>query len=166
MFAPVRATGLFSSAVVAWAKDRWGVSAVEFALVLPVLALMFTGLIDFASLTYDSAQVSAAAHAGVQYAILNGYNAAAIDTAVDSATTLANMSATPSVTNYACITNSNTIVNEGSTTCSGNDTAGGTTAGTAVTVQAKAPFSPILPFWGSIMPTNLVANATVIISIP
>jgi Flp pilus assembly protein TadG len=151
-----------------WLGGTAGASAAELALVLPVLLLLLTGIVDFGTLLFKHMQVTAAAHAGVRYAIANGFDATKISTAITNATTMSGISASPAPSESAgCISSTNTIVTvTNTTTCSGSNTNGGTQTGTFVFVHASAPFSPMLPVWGTFMPSTVTANAVVMISQP
>jgi Flp pilus assembly protein TadG len=151
-----------------WARETAGAAASELALILPVLLILLTGIVDVGSLLFNHMQVTAAAHAGVRYAIANGFDATKISTAITNATTLSGISATPAPTEAnGCISSTNTLVTMGNTTtCSGSNTNGGTQTGTFVFVHASAPFSPMLPVWGTMMPSTITANAVVMISQP
>lgn len=55
-------------------RDEEGQALIELALVSPLLFLILLGAVEFATVTYDSIEVSNAARAGVQYAAMNGGN--------------------------------------------------------------------------------------------
>lgn len=55
------------------ANDQ-GVSAVEFALVAPVLCVAVLGLVEFGSVVFDRTDMQTANRAGVQYVINGGNN--------------------------------------------------------------------------------------------
>lgn len=54
-----------------FARDEGGVSAVEFALVAPVLLMCFVGIYDIGSMVYKRTDMHSALRAGVQY-FMNG----------------------------------------------------------------------------------------------
>ena len=54
-----------------FARDRKGVSAVEFALVAPVLMIALLGVVDIGNIVYQRADMESALRAGVQY-FMNG----------------------------------------------------------------------------------------------
>jgi Flp pilus assembly protein TadG len=72
-----------------------GLAAVEFAILLPFFALLIAFSVDAGGAIYARAQVQNAAQIGARYAQVNGWNGAAIATAVATATDLANVSALP-----------------------------------------------------------------------
>jgi Flp pilus assembly protein TadG len=51
-------------------KDRKGASAVEFALILPMLILLFFGIIDFGLLIYDKQVITNASREGARAGIV------------------------------------------------------------------------------------------------
>ena len=55
-----------------------GVSAVEFALAVPLLVTILSLLVDFGIGFYEKMQVEDAAQAGAQYALLHGWNSDSI----------------------------------------------------------------------------------------
>lgn len=72
-----------------------GASLVEFAIVLPFLALLLIGLIDFGRYMYAGIVVASAARAGVQYGAQNLQKAA--DTAGMKSAALADAGSLPNV---------------------------------------------------------------------
>jgi Flp pilus assembly protein TadG len=128
------------------AQDRRGASAVEFALIAPILLLMLAGLIDGSQYIVQSMQVRAAAQAGADFAQRNGFDAAAIQTAVLSATALPTSGA-HALTVSAPTQHTQCLVNGAFVNATGNCAAGGT-AGTFMTVSVQKPFTPILNWPG------------------
>ena len=138
-----------------WLADRRGSSGVEFALLLPVAVLLLIGAVDYGTLTYQTMEVSAAAHAGAEYALRNGWNASAVQTAVTGATTLT-VTATPAPQlSKACVTGGVVVVTAGSTCASGGP------PGNYVVVNAQASFSPLIAWSSLIMPTTISSQATI-----
>ena len=54
---------------VAW-KNQTGASAVEFAIVLPILVLLVFGIIEFSVALYDKAMITNASREGARAAIV------------------------------------------------------------------------------------------------
>jgi Flp pilus assembly protein TadG len=69
------------------ACDRRGVAAVEFAVILPVLAVALMGTIDLGSAIQQALRLEAAARAGAQYAMSTPTDQAGIESAVRNALT-------------------------------------------------------------------------------
>ena len=135
--------------------DEAGSAAVEFALLAPVLVMIVMGMIDYGSVMNQTMQVAAAAHAGAEYAIRNGWNANGIQTAVTGATTLT-VSASPApqlVT--ACISNG-AVVTTAAPTC-----ASGAKPGHYVVVSAQATVTPLVAWPSFVMPAAVSSQATI-----
>jgi Flp pilus assembly protein TadG len=141
--------------------DPSGAAAVEFAIVLPLLALLLLGLVDYGVGFWEAMMVGNAARAGAYYAAVNGWastgttNDANIDAAVTNATQL---SVTAS-SSYQCMcpTASGTTIT-GLTAASGTPPACDDTnctgvtpnvpAGNYIQVNAQANYSPLIAFTG------------------
>ncbi|MGB6974090.1 MAG: TadE/TadG family type IV pilus assembly protein [Terracidiphilus sp.] len=145
--------------------DRSGQALVELAIALPLLLLILLGGVELARICYAAIEVTNAAHAAAQYAILNGGNFTGSGTGLDDTgmlraakadaydvNTLLNTPVT-FATNYPTYTCS----------CSGTGTASCTPPAvpsgcatshlvTTVKVQTKTTFDPLiyipLPGWG------------------
>lgn len=52
-----------------WLTDRSGAVAIEFALILPFLAVLAVGLVDYGGLAHRQTQLEAAVRAGAQFAL-------------------------------------------------------------------------------------------------
>lgn len=141
--------------VSALIESRRGTAAVEFAFLAPLLVTLALGTIDYGALIYQSMQVQAAAHAGADYALRNGWNSSAIQTAVISATS-APVSANPApqLTN-ACIVGG-VVATTTNPTC-----ASGATAGSYVLVSAQSTVAPIVAWPSFAMPGTVSARAMV-----
>src|SRR4051812_47293628 len=142
-------------AAFALGADRRGVAAVEFALIAPVLLLLVAGLIDGSRLIVQTMQVKAAAQAGADSPRKSGWTAAAISTAVTSATSIS-VSPTPAPAQSTACVSGMTITPSAGPTC-----AAGGTPGTFITVAAQAPFAPIMP-WPGLSPSTAVAAQAVV----
>jgi len=136
--------------------DRRGAAGVEFALLMPVLTLLLMGMFDYGQLAYQTMQVSAAAHAGADYALHNGWNLTAVQSAVTNATTLASVAASPAPTlSKACIVGGALVITTGSSCTSG------ATPGSYAIIHAQAPFSPLVTWSALSLPTTISAQAAV-----
>ncbi len=65
-----------------------GAAAIEFGLILPVLTIFLLGVIDGGLGVFRKMEVTSAARAGAQHAILSGYDNSGITSAVQAATNL------------------------------------------------------------------------------
>lgn len=139
-----------------------GVSAVEFALVVPVMTLLFAGLVDVGSLAWTAMQVHASARAGTAYALTHGYNSTSISSAMTNATNLPITVSTTPVQGYGCPSASTGVTTAGvtaTTVC-----ASGATAGKYVRVGASANYSALFSWPGLANPLTL--SSTSIVRIP
>jgi Flp pilus assembly protein TadG len=145
------------SAWRAISKDRSGIAAVEFAILVPVLALLAVCTADLGMAIYADMQVQNSAQAGTGYALLHGFDSSAISSAVTGASSLSGLSASPAPTQFCGCPSNNGVV---STTC-GSSCSTGNTAGTYVTASATAVYNTILPY--PIVPRQftLVSQSTV-----
>lgn len=135
-----------------------GVSAVEFALAAPFLATLLLGVVDVGQALWYQSRVTNAAQAGAQYAILKGFNATAIQTAVTNATGLASIVATPApVQSCGCPDATLGVVAAScATTCSD-----ASTPATYVTVSAQATYTWMVPYPSVSNPMTLTSQAIV-----
>jgi len=137
-----RRPGLLRRFFARAASNTSGAVAVEFGFMVPVLALMVVSVIDIGLGVYRKMQVENAAQAGVQYAIVHGFDVNAISNAVTNATNSSAVTASPSpVTFCGCATGSGISTVSCGTTCPG-----GALAATYTTVSAQATYSTILNY--------------------
>jgi len=150
--------GQGAAALSSLAKREDATAVVEFAMVLPVMVFLLSGIVDFGALIVQSMQVSTAAQAGARYAQINGWNATGISSAVTGATNLSGVSATPTpASETACVSGASIVVTSGST-------CGATASGTYITVSAQAAFTPVTSLWKSVLPAKVSSQAMVRIS--
>ena len=126
---------------------REGVAAEEFALLAPILILMFTGAASLGLASWTKMQVGNAARAGAVYAVNHGYNLASIITAAQSATALSNVtvtSALPTIQSCTDPTSGKRSSANGAKVCPGT----GSPPGDYVTVTTQLSYSFILPIPG------------------
>ena len=76
-------------------QNASGASAVEFALILPIVVVLVTAALDFGGLIYTRLQVGSATHAGASFAAAQGFNQTAISTAMAGGASIAVTAATP-----------------------------------------------------------------------
>lgn len=123
-------------------KDTSGAAAVEFGFMIPLFSLMLVSVTDIGLSVYRKMQVEGAAQAGAQYAVVSGFDASAISTAVTSATNATAVTANPSPTKFCgCATGSSI-----STLACGSTCPGGAMAGTYATVSAQASYFTLLDY--------------------
>jgi Flp pilus assembly protein TadG len=138
-------------------QDRRGATAVELALVAPVLAIILVPMTDLAMGAYRQMQVTTAVEAGARYAVLHGFDSTGISNAVTSATSLAGIDVTPApAQSCGCVSGTSIAA----ATC-GAACADGNVAGTYVTVNANTPYALLFAYPGLGNPLTLSAQSTV-----
>lgn len=140
-------------AASALVRDEGGATAVEFALLAPVLLLMLAGLVDASRLIAQSMQVKAAAQAGADYAQRHGWNAAGVEAAVVQATPLSVAAAPAPELTTACVSRLALVPATGPTCAAGG------APGRFVRVGASATFTPLFPWPGLPAAPSLTARA-------
>lgn len=70
-----------------FARDQRGVSAVEFALVVPVLLISLLGVVDLGNVVYKRSDMESALRAGVQYFMNGGDDLAKAEEVVEASWT-------------------------------------------------------------------------------
>lgn len=121
-----------------------GVAAIEFAIIIPLLLVMFFGIIDLGLGIYTDMQVTSASQAGAQYALNRGFDKNGISGAVTSATSLGGIAASPGPSQFCgCPSSAAVVATTCSTVCSN-----GSPAGTYVSVSAAATYTTLLPYPG------------------
>jgi Flp pilus assembly protein TadG len=141
-------------------RGNEGVSALEFGLLAPILAILIIGIVDFGVAIWQDMQVANAAEAGAAYASVNGWNATAsqIETAVTSATSLSTITAAPApwVMSCGCPNANSTGITE---VACGTTCADGSQAGHYWVVNAQASYAMFLSYPGIGNPMTLSATA-------
>jgi Flp pilus assembly protein TadG len=137
-----------------------GATAAEFALILPVLVLIFVAVVDLSGAIWTLLQVGAAARAGGDYALVNSINCpittsdqTKITTAITNATNLTGLTATTPSTSYGCPDASAgiTTVSKGAN-CTA---AGGGAASCYVSVGASGSYTALFAWPGIPRPMTL-----------
>jgi Flp pilus assembly protein TadG len=139
---------------------RDGTSAVEFAVSAPILLGLLVPVADLGIAYAQRQQVQQAVQAGAQYASFHPWNSnspTAIANAVSSASTLSNISISPSPYQVCGCPNGSAIT---STTC-GSTCSNGQTAGYYVVVSAQLPYTPVLPYSTLADQVTLTGQSTV-----
>ncbi len=138
------------------ARDTRGAAAIEFGVLVPILALMVIAIADIGFGVYRKMQVEDAAQAGAEWAIRNGFDTNGISNAVTSATS-ASIVVSPSPVQFCgCATGSSVSTVSCGTLCSG-----GTKAGTYAMVSAQLTYSTTLNYGAVPSTYTFVAQSTV-----
>jgi Flp pilus assembly protein TadG len=107
------------------AFDRAGATAVEFAIVVPMLTLLFAGVADFGNVLYQRFRLDSAVSAAANYAIVNASNVSS----TGGATLASNAATILESSQGSAWANAAVVVNDGpSTTITGGVTSNGGTA--------------------------------------
>lgn len=137
--------------------DRTAAAALEFAIAAPLMVALVIPMVDLGAGFQQRMQVQDAAQAGAQYALAHGWDSTAIQNAVTSAATLSGIQALPApATSCGCPQGTSITA----ATCGGT-CASGLAAGTYVTVNAQASYSPLIPYPMFGQSVTLSAQATV-----
>jgi len=152
--------------------DQRGIAAVEFALVAPVLLMIFGGIADFGLIMVGKSQLSDSVDQGIQYALASGPSVSGtkIKSLVQAAAPLAGLvpSVTATVTGPACYCTSGTPVAlvtpstalTGSYTCTGTCAGSGAAPGAYIIVTATYSYQPIMPFYSQLSTTTVSETVT------
>lgn len=81
-------------------RDDTAVSAVEFALIAPVLMILMLGMFDYAVLIFHKMELVGAVRSGAQYALIDSSATAAIKQTVINSTNLPTNTLNVTVTNF------------------------------------------------------------------
>ena len=135
-------------------RDERGVTAIEFAIIGPILIGMFISIVDLGLGLYNQIQLANAAQAGADYAMQKGYDATAMTTVAQAATRLTGLTVT---TSQFCGCPSSTGVTV--TSCSSN-CSDGLTAGTFAQITTTKDYSTLLSYPGLPSTFHLSETAT------
>lgn len=136
-------------------RSQCGASVVELAVVIPALALLLLGAIDFGRAYYLSIEVANAARAGVQYGVRNSSDIAGMQNAA-----LADGADVPGLNAVAtsgceCSDGSNSVLN-----CANPPTCGGPSGPVNyVQVSTTATYRPIIPWPGGTLSIPMSGQA-------
>jgi len=136
----------------ALARDRRGMSAVEFGLAAPVFLAMLTPVIDIGLAFSQQIRVNQAVEAGAQYASSNPYNgtswASAVSSAITNATTLS-LNQSVGAETCGCPNSTSTAIVTGSygspPTCTGS-CPDASKPGYYVTITANVTYTSVMPY--------------------
>jgi Flp pilus assembly protein TadG len=153
-------------------RDRDGVAAIEFALIVPVLLTMIGGMTDFPLAFGDQIQIATGVAAGAAYAFNQTQNVSGTTPTVSSgdvqikvlsAINLPNVSVAVSRPSLDCISTSTstppaatlTLAAAGSTCPNGNP------PGTYMVIAASYVYTPIMPLYSTLASLTLIKSAVV-----
>jgi Flp pilus assembly protein TadG len=156
----------------ALARDRGGISAVEFGLCAPIFLGALSPLIDLGLAFSQQIRVNQAVEAGAQYAAVNPYNtgswATNVQNAVTNATTLT-ISPTVGSETCGCPNSTSTAINSHDTASSCGTANGGTACsdgsqpGYYVTISAAKTYTSMMPY--SILGTSTTLRSQAVVRI-
>src|SRR5438309_8857727 len=153
----------------ALARDRRGMSAVEFGLAAPVFLAMLTPVIDLGLAFSQQIRINQMVEAGAQYATANPYNGTTWATNVSSAMTNATtLSVSPVVgaETCGCPNSTSTAIVTGSygtpPSCSGS-CADGSSPGYYVTLSASLTYTSVMPY--SILGTSTTLSRQAVVRV-
>ncbi|MDE2580281.1 MAG: pilus assembly protein [Rhodospirillales bacterium] len=140
--------------------ERRAVAAVEFALILPVLLLLFGGGADLGFTVWARGALAGAVSQGAYYAFLKGPSVqpSAVQTMVQSATSLSGVTATAAAPGTYCAAGDPVAL---TATPSTTKCADGTYPGTYMTISATYAMAPMLPAFTGLGTSRLKETVTV-----
>jgi Flp pilus assembly protein TadG len=150
-----------------WSRDTRGVAAIEFAIIAPLLLIMFGGITDFGLLTAGQSQLANAVAQGAQYALSQGpsVTAASVQTVVSAGAARSGLKATVTVVASTpacyCVTGEPAALVTPSTALTGSNTCTGTcptpqaAPGAFMTITASYVYQSLMPLYSHL------ANPTV-----
>lgn len=121
-----------------FSSDDRGASAVEFAMIAPVMVIMLTGLLDYALAALHRMELESAARSGAQYAMIDSSDTSVIETTVQNSTNLDVADMTVTITEFCECSDGSSVDCSG--TCVSGDVRG------YMQISASYDYSPfILP---------------------
>lgn len=135
-------------------RSNSGLAAVEFAMIVPILAFMFVAIADLGIGIYTDMQVSNAAQYGTEYALIHGYDADKIQNAIRNASNLSGLAVSPS--QFCGCPDSGRVVK---TSCSANCN-DGASAGTYAEISVSDNYATMIPYPGLPSVFALSAHST------
>lgn len=140
-------------------RDERGVASIEFALVVPVLVLLFAGLADFALAFYQKSLLAESVSEGTGYAVLAGPSvpASAIQGIVRQRLGLPARDVT--VTGPACYCTSLSGATFASPVACNASCPSGRALGTYLTITAKYTYTGMFPLYSTLASTTMTETA-------
>ncbi len=132
-----------------------GVTAIEFAMIAPILIGLAIATVDLGLGVYTDTQLANAAHSGASYAVQYSYDPNAMTAAAQASTSLKNVTVT-SAEFCGCPTATGVTATSCTSTCSD-----GLSAGTFAQVTATKQYATLLAYPGIPATINLSKQATV-----
>jgi Flp pilus assembly protein TadG len=158
----------------ALARDRRGMSAVEFGVAAPVFLAILMPVVDLGRAYSQQIQIRQAVQAGALYASVNVYNSGtwstSVQTAVTNSTYLssdATFAATVGAESCGCPNSTSTdiVSHDTITTCGpsngGTNCSDGSAPGYYVTITGSVSYTPVMPYSILANPTTLSDQAVV-----
>ncbi|WP_229194777.1 TadE/TadG family type IV pilus assembly protein [Bradyrhizobium acaciae] len=145
--------GFLTRRLRAAGRDRRGVAAIEFGIMIPLLSLMVVSVTDIGLALFRKMQVENAAQAGAQYAIVRGFDTTGVSNAVTAATNSTAITASPNPIQFCgCPTSAGV-----STVSCGAVCPSGAQAGTYAMVSAQGTYYTLINY--QIVATSYTYNA-------
>ena len=141
-----------------WLKSEAGTSAIELALISPIVVIMAVSAIDLGRLALAKTWTQYAAAAGAQYAVTHGFDSQSISSVVQGASSSRSVSANPSPSQYCGCPGATGIQ---SMPCTADCPDVGSKAGTYVVVTANYPYRAIFRPPLISYPENISSQITV-----
>ena len=156
MIAKIKRTGGWAKGPLSCLRDHSGSIATEFALVLPITALLLSGIIEFGIAVNNGTALENGARAGAQFALEQGLNAPGIKAVVANASNLDPDTLTVNSREFwECSDQWGTEVD------SSTDCGSGIPLASFIEVKVTQTYTPIFSFLDSLTPTQLNGSATV-----
>lgn len=157
----------------ALARDRRGMSAVEFGLAAPVFLAALSPVIDLGLAFSEQLRINQAVDAGAQYAANNPYNGSTWSTNVSNAVTNSTnlLSISPTVGSQTCgcpnSTNTAIVTHDTVSTCGpsngGTNCSDGSAPGYYVTITASLTYTSVMPY--SILGSSATLSSQAVVRI-
>ena len=126
--------------------DKRGSTAVEFALLMPVLLLFLGGVVDFGRAFYYQTELNQALRSGMQYTLKAPTDTTGIVNVINQSTSIAINTQQPA-TFCQCLDGTNV-------SCSGTCTIGNTPMRNYVKLETKFTYAPLIGAMGGLLPTS------------
>jgi TadE-like protein len=156
MIAKIRQTAGWAKGASSCLRDRSGSIATEFALVLPLTALLLSGIVEFGMAVNNGTALENGARAGAQFALVQGLDAPGIKAVVANASNLDPDTLTVNSRKFWECSDLWGIEVDSSTDCGI-----GVPLANFIEVKVTQTYTPIFSFLDSLTPTQMEGSATV-----